>query len=394
MKVIQINCVYGHGSTGVLTQTLHRGLRERGYEMLAVYGRGESVCEDGVIRLTPELYGKANGLRARITGLMYGGCEASTTKLIKYLIKEKPDVVHLQCINGTFVNIYRLVSYLNRAHIPTVITLHAEFLYTANCSHAYDCERWKTGCGHCVQYRTQTRAWFRDASAASWRRMAAAFDGFARLSVISVSPWQMERAKASPFFVGARHLVIGNGVDTAVFRPCAAQKSEERIKIVNVTPGFDLRHGHNKGANHVLELAKRLDDRAEIRVVGPANGVQGPENVVFLGPIRDPKVLARIYSEADLTLLTSRRETFSMVCAESLCCGTPVVGFRAGGPESITIPEYSSFCEYGDLEALEKAVLSPPVGDRAQIAEAARARYGLDRMIEQYLDEYQKVSAI
>ncbi len=34
-----------------------------------------------------------------------------------------------------------------------------------------------------------------------------------------------------------------------------------------------------------------------------------------------------------------------MVTAESLCCGTPVVGFTAGGPESIAIDAFSNFVE-------------------------------------------------
>lgn len=55
-------------------------------------------------------------------------------------------------------------------------------------------------------------------------------------------------------------------------------------------------------------------------------------------------------------LLTSERETFSMVTAESLCCGTPVVGFKAGAPEQIALKEYSEFVDYGNLDKLEKAV--------------------------------------
>lgn len=69
-------------------------------------------------------------------------------------------------------------------------------------------------------------------------------------------------------------------------------------------------------------------------------------------------MLAAWYSAADAALLTSHRETFSLVTAESLCCGTPVVGFRAGGPESIAPPSCCKFVEYGDLDALEPALRS------------------------------------
>ena len=41
--------------------------------------------------------------------------------------------------------------------------------------------------------------------------------------------------------------------------------------------------------------------------------------------------LAEYYSLVDVTVITSFHETFSMVVAESLSCGTPIVGFKAGG---------------------------------------------------------------
>lgn len=391
MKILQINCVYGKGSTGALTRALHQALLSRGEVSRVIYGRGDDTSEEGVSRLGSELYGKMNGLRTRLGGLMYGGCELASSALLSLLRSDRPDLVHLQCVNGSFVNVYRLIGFLKKERIPTVITLHAEFLYTANCSHAFDCEKWKTGCGNCADFHRQTHSWFRDATADSWKRMKEAFDGFERLSVISVSPWQQERAKQSPFFRDARHRVIENGVDLSLFHPAGERSGDGRLHILHVSPRFDPRPGHVKGAEYVLALAERLGDRAEIQVIGPAESIRTPQNVRLLGPIWDQAELARRYSQADLTLLTSRRETFSLVCAESLCCGTPVVGFFAGGPESIALPAYSRFVPYGDVEALEQAVLSMPPCDTKTLVRSAAQRYGMERMINEYLDEYQKV---
>jgi glycosyltransferase involved in cell wall biosynthesis len=68
--------------------------------------------------------------------------------------------------------------------------------------------------------------------------------------------------------------------------------------------------------------------------------------------------LARYYSLADVSLLTSQKETFSMVTAESLCCGTPVVGFKAGAPEQIALEEFSRFVNHGDIDSLQKEIMS------------------------------------
>ena len=73
---------------------------------------------------------------------------------------------------------------------------------------------------------------------------------------------------------------------------------------------------------------------------------------VYKRQVEDQSELAAFYSLADVTLLTSEKETFSMVCAESLCCGTPVVGFQAGAPEGISLPAVS----YTHLDVYKRQV--------------------------------------
>lgn len=75
-----------------------------------------------------------------------------------------------------------------------------------------------------------------------------------------------------------------------------------------------------------------------------------------MGSCKSREELASLYSVANVTLMLSKRETYSMVTAESLCCGTPVVGFLAGGPESIAIEKFSAFVEYGDLKAIKASI--------------------------------------
>ena len=146
MKVLQINVVYNTGSTGKIMCDIRTVLEEVEIESVICYGRGPSVQEPNVYKTCPELYSKMNNLASRLTGLMYGGCLFSTSRLLSVIRKEKPDVVHLHCLNGYFVNIYRLIAWLNKNRIKTVLTLHAEFMHTANCAHAFDCEKWKILC--------------------------------------------------------------------------------------------------------------------------------------------------------------------------------------------------------------------------------------------------------
>ena len=120
-----------------------------------------------------------------------------------------------------------------------------------------------------------------------------------------------------------------------------------------------------------------------------------PNNILILGNIADQDQLAKLYSAATMTIVTSKRETFSMPVAESLCCGTPVIGFEAGGPESIALKEFSEFVPYGDENALknafEKWISVKSVDIEKQCAALAKDKYDSKIMTCKYEEVYQKM---
>lgn len=396
MKILQVNNVYAEKSTGKITKLIHDGLRQQGHASVVVYGRGRGAKEDGVIRLCPDWYGKWNSLLSRVTGIPYGGCFLSTTRLTRIIRREKPDVVHLQCINGNFVNIYRLVGWLKKHKVRTVISLHAEFLYTANCGHAFSCTQWQHGCKSCPDVRRATRSLLFDRTGGSWKTMKKAFDGFEEDCVICpVSPWTEKRAKQSDILRDFRFQTVFNGLDTTTFCRSMDEKEEPRENtVLNVTAHFSGEQSHPKGGWYLIQLAKRMPE-VTFWVAGKAEHVSDlPQNLIVLGEIADQQELARLYRSAKLSILLSERETFSLPCAESLCCGTPVVGFEAGAPEQIALPEYSEFAKHGDIPHLEMLVrkwLAKNDLDRKRIAEEAEQAYSAQTMIQTFLDVYRSV---
>lgn len=394
MKILQVNNVYAEKSTGKITKVIHDGLTAAGEESVVVYGRGADTGDAGVIRLCPDWYGKANNLLSRFTGMMYGGCLLSTARLKRIIRREKPDVVHLQCINGYFVNIYRLIAWLKKQRIKTVVSLHAEFMYTANCGHAFECDQWKHGCGKCPDKKKATKSLLFDNTGRSWRAMKRAFEGFEEDCIICpVSPWTEERARQSDILKDFRFRTVYNGIDSRnTFRPGDHDERDGKT-VINVTAHFRNEQSHAKGGWYLAELAKRMPD-VQFLVAGRADPSEGlPENLKLLGVISDQQKLAELYRGAKLSVLVSQRETFSMPCAESLCCGTPVVGFKAGAPEQIGLSVYSEFAEFGDLDVLEALVRKwlAKETDPAQIAAQANAVYGAEKMIGDFLDVYRSL---
>ena len=227
MKILQINCVYAQGSTGKITRDIHHGLLERGHESVVFYGRRKRVKDHNVYKLCPEWYAKINNLRSRLDGMMYTGSYFSTQVIISKIRKEKPDVIHLQCINGYFCNIFRLLTFLKRHHIPTVLTLHAEFMYTANCGYAGDCTQWIDGCQKCPRLRQETLSLYFDKTQSSWSRMHEIYKDWEQLTVVACSSWIQDRAKQCGEIKSRKIITIHNGIDNdRIWFPRAGEKNK------------------------------------------------------------------------------------------------------------------------------------------------------------------------
>ncbi len=406
MKVLQVNCVYKSGSTGKIVYDVHTELIKAGVESVVCYGRGEAVQEENVYKTCGELYSKINHFIANIRGVMHGGCFLSTYRLISVIKKERPDIVHLHCINGYFVNIYRLINRLKKNKVKTVLTLHAEFMYTGGCGYSVECSKWTAaeGCAgnSCPRLKEGISTYFRDATGVMWKKMNKAFKGFNEdLIVTSVSPWLMERAARSAILKDKRHRVVFNGLDNGIFRIKDSQIAEEIRKELGVenervffhaTSSFTDVKGSIKGGYYIIELAKMMPEVKFVVAGAYKEGIKVPDNMILLGRIEGQERLAQLYSMADLTVITSMRETFSMITAESLSCGTPVAGFKAGAPEMIALEKYSRFTEQGDLIGLKKAaeeLLSREFNAR-DIEEAAKI-YSKRNMTENYIKVYQEL---
>lgn len=397
MRILQVNNVYDRLSTGKIVADLHREYLSRSYESYVCYARGPKVNQPFVSKFNWEFYAHINKVRAYLTGVLYGGNLISTFLLLCKIKKIKPDIVHLHCINDDSVNIYWLLSFLKKKHIRTVVTAHAEFFHTGTCGYAYECNRWHEGCGRCP-HRNSFKTIF-DNTHRSWIYMMHAFDGFDkdRLFLTSVSPWLKSRAEQNPHLAIYCNIPVLNGIDTQNFYRRSNSLVDrkmiglsERPVIMYVTSHFPA---SAKGGQFVIDLAKMLPD-IDFLVLGEKTDCDNlPPNIKLLGRVYERDKMALYYSLSDATILTSRAETFSMPVAESLCCGTPVVGFKAGGPESICIDEYCNFVNYGDVDALRKALLNilSKTFDREEISVKAISKYSKEAMANSYIELYKQL---
>jgi putative colanic acid biosynthesis glycosyltransferase len=399
VKIVQINIVYKEGSTGKIVYDLHRQYQKRKIDSYVIYGQGNHHNDETLFKTSNGILRFFNTIFTYSSGYMYKGSMFATWRTINKIKKIKPDVVHVHCINGHMANIYYLFNFLKKKNIKTIITQHAEFLYTGSYTHVPKrSTQWLTGeKERLLNAKKLSNSWFFNKTHESIQKFKKTFNNYNKLLVISVSPWLTERSKKSFVFKNKPHDTVLNGIDTNdVFRPCISEelinkykKNNEKI-ILHVTSGFTHRL---KGSEYLLKVAKKLEGQnLKFLLIGLNDkNIKLPKNCINVGIIKDQKELVKFYSMADVTAITSKKETFSMIVAESLSCGTPVVGFKAGGPESISLSKYSDFVEFGDIDQIINKIkkwIDVENLNRQEISSQAREKYSHERMALQYIEHY------
>jgi glycosyltransferase involved in cell wall biosynthesis len=256
-----------------------------------------------------------------------------------------PDILHLHNLHGDYFDLRALPRLTSR--VPTILNIRDGWLMSGHCAFSLDCERWKTGCGHCPDL-TLYPAVKRDATSFNWQRKRALFAG-SRYSVATASEWMMARVRESIVAAGAIDTrVIPNGVDTSIFRPRGRAASRATLGIdpnarVMLVAANGLR-------SNVWKDYRTL--RAALEIVGaqpsPARTI-----VLALGEVAETESiggielrfvpfqtnserLAEYYSAADVYLHAARVESFGNVLLEARACGTPIVANAIGGiPEQV-----------------------------------------------------------
>ena len=204
-----------------------------------------------------------------------------------------------------------------------------------------------------------------------------------------------------------RIAVIPNGVNLARFRPQGADRDVMRREIgLRENSPVLLFVGHEferKGLGPVLEALAQLDADTMLVVAGAgeieryarrAEALGVAARVLFLGARRD---VERLYRMADVFVLPTSYETFSLVCMEAMACGMPVVACAVGGIEDYLEDGVNGWAVPRDGTAiaatLRRILSDPALRQRLRDgAIATAARYAWSAVAARYLDLVQQLA--
>lgn len=361
MKVLQITAFSGWGCTGRIAAGIHRALTEAGHESCIAWGRVNTAENIPNIKIGNRLDQNLHGLYTRITDKCGFGSKQTTRQFIKKIDEYDPDIIQLHIIHGYYINLEELFNYLKEKEKPVVWTFHDCWAYTGHCPYfdVVGCDKWKTGCNHCIQRRHHPKSWLIDNSQWNWNKKKKLFTGISNLTIVTPSKWLKKLVKQS-FFNSCNVEVINNGIDTETFKPTESSK-RDTLKVGNrkMILGVSSTWSENKGLKDFTQLSKILSEEYVIVLVGLSNKQIKtlPDNIIGITRTDNVRELAELYSIADVFVNPTYEDNYPTTNLEAISCGTPVVTYETGGSvESVLESGCGCIVPQGDVERLAKTI--------------------------------------
>ena len=368
MKILFINEVCGHTSTGKICADLAEKYEAGGNEVKIAYGRDGFVPEKYqkfAIRIGNDWDVKLHALYTRLTDKHGLASKTVTKKFLKWAEQYDPDLLWLHNLHGYYINYEMLFDWIkSRPEMEVKWTLHDCWAFTGHCTHFtyVKCEKWKSECEHCPQTKRYPSSVLIDNSKGNYDHKKNAFIGVKKMKLITPSNWLKSLVQQS--FLKVYPIdVVHNTINKSIFKPTQSDFREKyglenKIIILGIANVWDER----KGLGDLLKLSKSLSKNFFVVIVGLSEKQikrikKEYDNVITLGKTNNQIELAKIYSSADYYVNPSREETFGMTNLEAILCGTTVICYENTACEEIC-NKYGGYVCKQDVNCMAELIVS------------------------------------
>lgn len=404
MKVVQINGSYGNAdSTGRNVKETHQWLKNHNFESIVYTASfNEQPPVDPNVRIFSNVIDKKfHGLLSRLIGLQGYFSVLSTKKLIQHLKKDNPDGVILHVLHSNCINFPILCHYLAQNDIPTILVLHDCWYFTGHCCYftQSNCVKWQQDCRCCPQIHEWNKSWLFDTAHRCLQDKKKWFEAIPRLGVVGVSDWITGEAKKSILKDAAVLKRIYNWIDLETFKPQDTTELRKQLGIEQsqkVLLGVASGWSDRKGLAEMLQAAREFPDSKVIMVGNVPQNIKAPSNMLCVGTIRQPELLAKYYAMADVFVNPSIQETFGKTTAEAICCGTPVVAYKTTACTELVGETRGITVELGETKRFIVAIgtILSEEKERYRLASHnfAQDNFRMEQNFEIYLDVIKELS--
>jgi len=206
------------------------------------------------------------------------------------------------------------------------------------------------------------------------------------------------------FYWCNNYQVIPNVINTDFFTPGSLKNKQVKKQIIHVSLLNDKQKNITGILSAIHELSKKREDfelhiigdgidRAKIEDLAIELGIK--DKLVFFHGFIDNNELLNPLQNSDFFVLNSNYETFSVVCAEALAAGIPVLSTRCGGPEDFINENVGILIEKGNRQELIQAINymldNSEKYDPWALHEYIKGRFGYEKVGKEFYEQYLKV---
>ena len=198
-------------------------------------------------------------------------------------------------------------------------------------------------------------------------------------------------SKAQARLLGGLNVVgvVPHGIDMASFT--FRERPDDYLLFLG-------RFTEGKGVLPAIDVAQRVGMRLVLaapendyyrKVIAPhVDGV----DVVYAGEVDHPRKVALFGGARALIYPVQAGEPFGLVIAEAMACGTPVAALDRGAVREL-VDEGITGRAFSTLDELIAGLPDVLALDRARVRQTAVARFGVDRMVDDYVGVYRQLVA-
>lgn len=176
---------------------------------------------------------------------------------------------------------------------------------------------------------------------------------------ISVSKFLQKALKENK--IGEKHFIIPNVVEGEYNKE---ERNDDEIRLLNVSDMVDKVKNISGLIKSFSGLVSKYPN-AHLWIVGGgpdleklkdlSSNLNLDDNVKFFGRLENSEVID-LYKQIDFVVINSRVETFSVVAAESIRAGKPVLSTRCGGVEEFVDERHGILVNSEDEDELNSAL--------------------------------------